>query len=81
LAALGLNTLCDDKGAQVVYAPAPLARQAVLQQYPQIVKALAPIFASLDLSTLQELNARIAVAGEDADAVARDYLTSKRLLP
>ena len=42
---------------------------------------LAPVFAMLDLKTLQELNARIAVAGEDAVAVARGYLKSKRLLP
>ena len=81
LAALGLNALCDDKAAQVVYAPAPVVRQAVLQQYPQIAATLAPVFASLDLTTLQELNARIAVAGEDAAAVARDYLKSKHLLP
>jgi len=81
LAALGLSALCDDKGAQVVYAPAPVVRQAVLQKYPQIEAALAPVFGSLDLITLQELNARIAVAGEEAGAVARDYLKSKRLLP
>jgi osmoprotectant transport system substrate-binding protein len=81
LAALGLNALCDDKGAQVVYASAPVVRQAVLQKHPKIAEALAPVFASLDLTTLQELNARIAVAGEDAGAVARDYLKAKRLLP
>lgn len=81
LAALGLNALCDAKGAQVVYAPAPVMRQAVLQKHPKIAAALAPVFASLDLVTLQELNARIAVAGEDAGAVARDYLKAKRLLP
>ena len=81
LVALGLSALCDDKGAQVVYAPAPLVRQAVLQKHPRIAEALAPVFATLDLKTLQELNARIAVAGEDAGAVARDYLKSRRLLP
>ena len=81
LAALGLNALCDDKGAQVVYAPAPVVRQAVLQKNPQLADALAPVFATLDLKILQELNARIAVAGEDAGTVARDYLKSKRLLP
>ena len=81
LAALGLNALCDDKGAQVVYAPAPVLRESALRQYPQIAETLAPVFASLDLTTLQQLNARIAVAGEDAGAVARDHLKSKRLLP
>jgi osmoprotectant transport system substrate-binding protein len=81
VAALGLTALCDDKGAQIVYAPAPVARETVLQEHPQIAELLAPAFESLSLETLQELNARIAVAGEDAAAVASDYLKSRRLLP
>src|SRR5579862_9697550 len=36
LAALQLNPLCDDKGAQVVYAPAPVARAVVLREHPDI---------------------------------------------
>lgn len=81
LAALGLTALCDDKGAQIVYAPAPLVREAVLDQHPEIAAALDPVFASLTLTILQGLNARIAVAGEDAGAVARDYLKSRHFLP
>ncbi len=81
LAALGLAALCDDKGAQIVYAPAPVIREAVLERHPEIAAALDPVFASLSLSTLQGLNARIAVAGEDAGAVAADYLKSKHFLP
>lgn len=81
VAALGLTTLCDDKGAQIVYAPAPVVREAVQSDHPQIAAVLDPVFASLSLTTLQELNARIAVAGEDAGAVARDYLKSRRFLP
>ena len=81
LAALGLTALCDDKGAQIVYAPAPVIRQAVLDEHPDIAAALVPVFASLSLETLQALNARIAVAGEDAGAVAVDYLKSKHFLP
>ena len=38
------------------------------------------MFLSLDLTTLQSLNARIAVNGETADAVAQDYLTKKGFL-
>jgi osmoprotectant transport system substrate-binding protein len=81
LAALGLTSLCDGKGAQVVYAPAPVVRQPVLDQHPEIAAALAPVFASLSLETLQALNARIAVAGEDAGAVAADYLKQKNFVP
>jgi osmoprotectant transport system substrate-binding protein len=81
LAALGLATLCDDKGAQIVYAPTPVVRQTALDQHPEIAAALDPVFKSLSLETLQALNARIAVAGEDAASVAADYLKSKHLLP
>jgi osmoprotectant transport system substrate-binding protein len=81
LAALGLVVLEDDKGAQVVYAPAPVVREAVLQQHPEIAKLLDPAFASLTLETLQQLNAKIAVDGEDAGAVAASYLKSRHFLP
>jgi osmoprotectant transport system substrate-binding protein len=81
LAALGLTALEDDKGAQVVYAPAPVVREVVLQQQPEIAKVLDPVFASLTIETLQQLNAKIAVEGEDAGAVARAYLKSKHFLP
>jgi osmoprotectant transport system substrate-binding protein len=81
LAALGLVALEDDKGAQVVYAPAPVVREAVLQQHPEIAKLLDPVFASLTLERLQQLNAKIAVDGEDAGAVATSYLKSRHFLP
>jgi osmoprotectant transport system substrate-binding protein len=81
LAALGLTALEDDKGAQVVYAPAPVVREAVLQQHPEIAKVLDPVFSTLTLETLQQLNAKIAVEGEDAGAVAAAYLKSKHFLP
>lgn len=81
IAALGLIALTDDKGAQIVYAPAPVIRAAVLQQYPQIAGLLDPVFAGLTLATLQRLNAAIAVDGEDAGTVAAAYLKSRRLQP
>ena len=81
LAALGLTALEDNKGAQVVYAPAPVVREAVLQQHPEIAKVLDPVFATLTLETLQQLNAKIAVEGEDAGAVAAAYLKSKHFQP
>jgi len=81
IAALGLTALEDDKGAEVVYAPAPVVREAVLQQHPEIARLLDPVFATLTLETLQRLNAGIAVDGEDAAAVAVAYLKSKGFLP
>jgi len=69
-----LTVLEDDKGVQPVYEPAPIIREAVLTQYPQIADLLKPVFAKLDLKTLQDLNGRVQVAGEPANAVALDFL-------
>ncbi|EMS9599177.1 ABC transporter substrate-binding protein [Salmonella enterica] len=77
VAALGLQTLSDPKGVQPIYAPAPVVRESVLQAYPQIADWLQPVFASLDEKTLQQLNAKIAVEGQDAKKVAADYLRQK----
>jgi len=81
LVALGLVALRDDRGAQIVYAPAPVVREAVLQEHPEIGAALDPLFATLTLETLQKLNAQIAVDGQEAGAVAVSYLQSKHFLP
>lgn len=80
ISAAGLVVLDDDKGVQPVYAPAPIVREEVLQAYPQLEELLAPVFASFDLETLQELNGRIQVGGESAKAVAADYLKSEGLV-
>lgn len=73
--ATGLVVMADDKGVQPVYAPTPIVRAEVLAQYPAITDVLNPIFAGLDLVTLQELNGRIQVGGEPAEAVAQDFLS------
>jgi osmoprotectant transport system substrate-binding protein len=80
IAPSGLVVLDDDKGVQPVYAPVPLVREAVLKDNPKIADILKPIFQSLDLPTLQNLNARVQVGGEGAKAVATDYLKSKGFL-
>ncbi|WP_414472748.1 ABC transporter substrate-binding protein [Microvirga sp. M2] len=80
IAPSGLVVLEDDKGVQPVYAPAPIIREAVLKDNPKIAELLKPVFASLDLTTLQKLNARVQVGGEAAKAVAADYLKSKGLI-
>ena len=74
IAPSGLTVLEDDQGVQPVYEPAPIVREAVLNQYPQIKDALEPVFAKLDLTTLQELNGRVQVGGEAPAAVAADWL-------
>jgi osmoprotectant transport system substrate-binding protein len=80
LAALGLLVMEDPKGVQPVYAPAPLVREEVLKRHPAIATILAPIFKSLDTPTLQMLNARIQLEGQDPRKVASSYLQSKGFL-
>jgi osmoprotectant transport system substrate-binding protein len=77
IAAADLVVLDDDKGVQPVYAPTPIIREAALKAHPEIAVWLKPVFASLDLKTLQTLNGRIQVEGESAKEVAASYLKSK----
>jgi osmoprotectant transport system substrate-binding protein len=78
ISALSLVVMRDTKGAQIVYEPAPVVRAAVLEAHPGIRDALAPVFASLTLEKLQELNGKVAVEGRTAAAVAREHFGTLR---
>jgi len=80
LAAFGLLVLEDTRGVQPIYQPAPIVRSDVFERYPEIEDILKPVFDSLDLVTLQTLNGKIAMEGQVASSVAREYLESKGLL-
>jgi osmoprotectant transport system substrate-binding protein len=62
------------------YNAAITMTDAIAKKYPQLVKALAPIAAKISNATMQNLNARIDVLGEDADTVAKSFLTASGLL-
>lgn len=80
IAPSGLVVLTDDKAVQPVYQPTAIVREEVLKANPAIADTLKPIFESLDLVTLQTLNARVQIGGEPAKTVAEDYLKSKGFL-
>lgn len=80
IAPSGLVVLEDDKGVQPVYQPAPVIREEVLKKNPKIEEILKPVFAKLDLVTLQELNGRVQLGGEPAKAVADDFLKKNGFL-
>ena len=80
VAALGLVIMDDPKGVQPIYAPAPIIREEALKKNPKIRDVLAPVFKLLDGPTLQGLNAKIQIEGQDAKKVAGDFLKSKGLL-
>ena len=80
VAALGLVIMDDPKGVQPIYAPAPIIRAEVLAKNPAIKTLLEPVFRALDAATLQALNAKIQIEGQDAKKVAGDFLKSKGLI-
>jgi osmoprotectant transport system substrate-binding protein len=80
VAALGLVIMEDTKGVQPIYAPAPIVRAEVLTKNPKIKTILEPIFKALDGPTLQALNAKIQIEGQDAKDVANGFLKSKGLI-
>lgn len=80
IAALGLVVMTDNRGAQIVYEPAPVVRRPVLDRFPAMRAPLDAAFATLGLTTLQSLNAEIAVEGKPARAVARAHLARAGLI-
>ncbi|MFP4638373.1 MAG: ABC transporter substrate-binding protein [Spirochaetaceae bacterium] len=80
LGALDLVVLEDSRNVQPFYRPAPIVREEVLDEYSEIASLLEPVFESLDLETLQTLNASIAVEGRDAASVAEEYLREQGFL-
>ncbi|MBF7051800.1 ABC transporter substrate-binding protein [Halomonas sp. KAO] len=75
LKALDLVVLEDTLGVQPIYQPAPVVRSEVLEAWPEIDDLLAPLFAALDLDTLQRLNGDVAVNGRPPADVAADFLS------
>jgi len=76
LADLGLVVLTDSKSVPPVYAPTPVFRSEIVSAYPEIATILAPVFKTLTIEKLQELNKSVAIDGKDPKAVATEYLTA-----
>lgn len=76
-----MNLLVLDDPAHVppVYQPAAVIRGATLKDWPQLPGIIEAIFERLDLQTLQKLNAKVAYEGQDAESVARAWLTEQGL--
>jgi osmoprotectant transport system substrate-binding protein len=80
VSALGLVIMEDPKGVQPIYAPAPIVRAEMLAKHPKIRDVLANVFKHLDGPTLQGLNAKIQLEGQDAKKVAAEFLRAKKLI-
>jgi len=81
----GLVVLTDDLATQPADALAPVVRNDLLRaldaQGVDIAAVLDPVSAAITTEDLTALNVRVGVNNEDLDVVAREYLTSKGLLP
>jgi osmoprotectant transport system substrate-binding protein len=75
-----LQVLEDDRHDQPIYAPVPIIREAALRANPRIARLVQPLMQSFDRATLQQLNARVQIDGEPAQAVAEDYLKARGFL-
>jgi osmoprotectant transport system substrate-binding protein len=81
----GFVVLEDDLATQPTGALAPIIRNDTLRalqaQGIDVAAILDPVSATITTEDLQALQQRTDVDQEDLDVVARDYLTSKGLLP
>ncbi len=80
LMAYNFRVLEDPEGAQPVFQPTPVFQCGVLETYANIPDIINPIFDSLNDETMQELNARVDVDGENPAAVAQSYLEENGFL-
>lgn len=80
LADLGLRIIEDPKSIPPVYEPSAVFRGEIISEYPEIPEILEPVFLSLDVAKLQQLNRSVAFDGADPAVVARDYLVENGFL-
>ena len=73
-----LATIEDDENWFVIYYPAPVVDQDVLND--TVREALNAPASALDTETMIELNARVSIDEESPENVAQDWLESENLL-
>lgn len=66
----------DDKHMWPPYNLAPIVRNEVLEQYPEIADVLNKVSAALDTETITKLNAQVDIEGEEYEDVAADFYKS-----
>lgn len=75
-----LTSLEDDQGFFPVYNPAPMVREEVLDENPEIEEPLNEVANSLSTDSIRSLNEKVSIEGEDARAVAKNYLESEGIV-
>jgi len=80
ISAYDLIVLEDDKQFWPPYPAAPIVRQEVLDENPEIADLLNQLSAAIDADTMQKLNWEVAGNGREPDEVAREFLESEGLI-
>lgn len=80
IVAYDLLVLEDDKNFWPPYPAAPIVRQEILDDYPNIADVLNRVSALLDGETMRSLNWEVAGNGREADEVAREFLERNGLI-
>ncbi len=71
-----MTCLEDDKDLFPPYEGAPVCRNEVLEQYPELKDVLNTLAGAIDDKTIQELNYQVDVEQRDVADVAKEFLTS-----
>jgi osmoprotectant transport system substrate-binding protein len=74
LAALHLVALVDDRHYFPPYEAAPVVRNTVLEQHPEVGRALLELRGKIDDDEMRHLNAMADVEHKDLHAIAHDWL-------
>ena len=75
-----LTILEDEKSIWPFYYPAPVVRNDVLEENPEIEDILNSVTETLNVDAIRELNGRVDIEQEDPEDVARDYLQQQGLI-
>ncbi|WP_406687040.1 glycine betaine ABC transporter substrate-binding protein [Rossellomorea vietnamensis] len=75
-----LKTTEDDKGFFPPYDAAPIIRQEVLKEHPEVKKVLNELAGKISEEEMSEMNAKVDMDKQDPKDVAREFLISKGLI-
>jgi len=76
----GFVVLEDDKSFFPPYDAMFVVRTELLEQYPEIAEALAPLLGTIDGETMTELNYKVEVEQQEPEDVAREFLKARGLI-
>ncbi len=75
-----LHVLKDDKGFFPPYYASPIIRNDTLEAHPELEEILNLLAGMIDDDTMIELNYKVSVQGQEADAVAAAFLQERGLI-